>query len=86
MDAIARWLDGNTTGALLPFPLLSDSTPAFSLFSLFQEYLLGRVLHISAINLDVKGELVRALESLGTSMEVASEQEQDPALGNGGLG
>lgn len=50
------------------------------------EYLLGRFLDNNLINLKVKDEVDRILNDLGISYSEIEESEQDPALGNGGLG
>ncbi|HOK63522.1 MAG TPA: glycogen/starch/alpha-glucan phosphorylase, partial [Soehngenia sp.] len=50
------------------------------------EYLLGRFLDNNLISLRVKDEVVRILSDLGISYSEIEESEQDPALGNGGLG
>lgn len=50
------------------------------------EYLIGRTLGNSVLNLDVEGAVIEALEKLGLSLEELREQEVDAGLGNGGLG
>jgi starch phosphorylase len=50
------------------------------------EFLIGRSLGNSLINLGMHEEGSRALEELGYEMEEIREQEEDAALGNGGLG
>ncbi len=50
------------------------------------EFLIGRSLGNSIINLGLYDEVKEVVEGLGYSMEEIREQEEDAALGNGGLG
>jgi starch phosphorylase len=50
------------------------------------EYLMGRTLGNSLVNLGIMGETGKALEELGYSLEELRELEPDAGLGNGGLG
>jgi len=50
------------------------------------EYLLGRALQNSLINMDINEECRQALYDLGVTLEAVEEMEPDAALGNGGLG
>ncbi|HSQ42924.1 MAG TPA: glycogen/starch/alpha-glucan phosphorylase, partial [Fibrobacteraceae bacterium] len=50
------------------------------------EYLIGRTLGNSVLNLDVEGAVSEALDELGMNLEDLREQEVDAGLGNGGLG
>jgi starch phosphorylase len=50
------------------------------------EFLIGRTLTNSIINLGLYDEVSKAVEDLGFNLDDISEQEQDAALGNGGLG
>ncbi|MCA1765136.1 MAG: glycogen/starch/alpha-glucan family phosphorylase, partial [Desulfobulbaceae bacterium] len=50
------------------------------------EFLVGRSLGNSMINLGLQGPLTEAVERLGYDLEEVREQEEDAALGNGGLG
>eukprot|EP01114_Cavostelium_apophysatum_P016277 TRINITY_DN458_c0_g1_i1.p1 TRINITY_DN458_c0_g1~~TRINITY_DN458_c0_g1_i1.p1 ORF type:complete len:887 (+),score=285.08 TRINITY_DN458_c0_g1_i1:113-2773(+) len=50
------------------------------------EYLLGRALQNSLLNLDVEENYKQALKELGFSLENLYEEELDAGLGNGGLG
>ncbi len=50
------------------------------------EFLMGRALSNSMLNLGVNGEVTSALHKLGVELEELSEQEADAGLGNGGLG
>ncbi|KAG6583977.1 Glycogen phosphorylase 1, partial [Cucurbita argyrosperma subsp. sororia] len=49
------------------------------------EYLMGRSLSNSIINLGIRDQCADALSQLGFEFEVLAEQEGDAALGNGGL-
>ncbi|XP_039117647.1 glycogen phosphorylase 1-like isoform X2 [Dioscorea cayenensis subsp. rotundata] len=55
------------------------------LYYLSLEFLMGRSLSNSIINLGVKDQYMDALNQLGFSFEILAEQEGDAALGNGGL-
>ncbi|MBI5557811.1 MAG: glycogen/starch/alpha-glucan phosphorylase [Deltaproteobacteria bacterium] len=50
------------------------------------EFLVGRTLGNSLINMGLMGEVSKALEQLGYDLEEIREMEEDAALGNGGLG
>ena len=50
------------------------------------EFLLGRLLTSSIINLGAKNEYTDALQRLGFELEKLAEREADAGLGNGGLG
>jgi len=50
------------------------------------EFLIGRSLGNSLINMDLADEAAVAVEELGASLEDIREEEDDAALGNGGLG
>jgi starch phosphorylase len=50
------------------------------------EFLVGRSLGNSMINLGFMGPLTEAVEQLGFDLEEVREEEEDAALGNGGLG
>ena len=50
------------------------------------EFLIGRMLSNTALNLDIQDELKDGLASLGRELEATMELELDAALGNGGLG
>ncbi|GLU22950.1 hypothetical protein SLE2022_389860 [Rubroshorea leprosula] len=55
------------------------------LYFLSLEYLMGRSLSNSVINLGIRDQYADALNQLGFEFEVVAEQEGDAALGNGGL-
>ncbi len=50
------------------------------------EFLIGRMLSNSALNLGINDELKEGLTALGRDLEATVEIENDAALGNGGLG
>jgi len=56
------------------------------LYYLSIEFLLGRLLQNALINLDIEEKYKEALYELGYKIEDIYERENDPALGNGGLG
>ncbi|XP_020272772.1 glycogen phosphorylase 1-like isoform X2 [Asparagus officinalis] len=55
------------------------------LYFLSLEFLMGRSLSNSVINLGIRDQYADALTQLGFEFEVLAEQEGDAALGNGGL-
>ncbi|WVY93404.1 hypothetical protein V8G54_032492 [Vigna mungo] len=55
------------------------------LYFLSLEFLMGRSLSNSVINLGIQDQYAEALSQLGFEFEVLAEQEGDAALGNGGL-
>eukprot|EP00268_Persea_americana_P030906 TRINITY_DN2999_c1_g1_i2.p1 TRINITY_DN2999_c1_g1~~TRINITY_DN2999_c1_g1_i2.p1 ORF type:complete len:966 (-),score=177.85 TRINITY_DN2999_c1_g1_i2:2406-5303(-) len=55
------------------------------LYFLSLEFLMGRSLSNSVINLGIRDNCADALNQLGFEFEVVAEQEGDGALGNGGL-
>ena len=56
------------------------------LYYLSVEFLIGRSLHCNMINLVKKGEYESAMRELGIELDEIEECENDPGLGNGGLG
>jgi starch phosphorylase len=50
------------------------------------EFLIGRSMGNSMINLGIYNEVQQAVEELGFDMDLLREEEEDAALGNGGLG
>jgi len=50
------------------------------------EYLMGRALTNNLINMKCKDEVVQILNDLGMDYNSIEDQEEDPGLGNGGLG
>lgn len=55
-------------------------------YYLSMEFLLGRLLRNSVLNLGMDTATAQALEGLGLSLEQISDSEVEPGLGNGGLG
>jgi len=55
-------------------------------YYLSMEFLTGRLLLNSLLNLEIEGACRDALADLGLKLEELQEIEQDPGLGNGGLG
>uniref|UniRef100_A0A6M2EM43 Alpha-1,4 glucan phosphorylase n=1 Tax=Populus davidiana TaxID=266767 RepID=A0A6M2EM43_9ROSI len=55
------------------------------IYFLSMEFLMGRSLSNSVINLGIRDQYADALKELGFEFEVLAEQEGDAALGNGGL-
>ena len=56
------------------------------LYYMSMEFLMGRALGNSLINLKAYKEVKAALEDMGLDIDAVEDQERDPALGNGGLG
>jgi starch phosphorylase len=50
------------------------------------EFLLGRLLQNALINIDLESQYKEALNDIGYKLEDLYDKENDPALGNGGLG
>ena len=50
------------------------------------EFLMGRALGNTMINLTYYDKMKEALDELGLDINVIEDEEPDPALGNGGLG
>ena len=57
-----------------------------TVYYLSMEFLMGRALGNSLINLKEYGEVAEALDELGIDLNAVEDQERDAALGNGGLG
>jgi starch phosphorylase len=55
-------------------------------YYLSMEFLMGRMLGNALINLNLQGNMKKALYELGFSLEELCQLENDPGLGNGGLG
>ena len=55
-------------------------------YYLSTEFLMGRFLGNTMINLGMKGQVKEAMEDLGIDYNLIEDQELDPGLGNGGLG
>ncbi len=56
------------------------------LYYMSMEFLMGRALGNSLINMTAYQEVKAALEDLGVDLDAVEDEERDPALGNGGLG
>lgn len=50
------------------------------------EFLMGRSLGNTLLNLDIQGEVEKAVSALGLQLEDVMKEERDAGLGNGGLG
>jgi len=50
------------------------------------EFLIGRTLSNSLLNIGINDECTKALHDIGLNLEEIREMEPDAALGNGGLG
>ncbi|KPK16506.1 MAG: maltodextrin phosphorylase [Myxococcales bacterium SG8_38] len=72
-----RWL--STAMALL-------AQPTRVVCYLSAEYLLGPSLGNALLNLGIRDQVARAVASLGQDLDELIEEEQEPGLGNGGLG
>lgn len=74
---VERWL--RSTRAQL-------SQEARQVYYLSMEFLIGRTLSNALLSLDIYDVLKDALESMGLALEELIDEENDPGLGNGGLG
>ena len=63
-----------------------EKQDAKTVYYMSMEFLMGRALGNSMINLTYYKEIREALEELGLDINVIEDQEPDAALGNGGLG
>ncbi len=61
-------------------------TDAKRIYYLSLEFLIGRTLGNSLVNLDLYGNASEAIKELGYNLEELREKEWDAGLGNGGLG
>ena len=57
-----------------------------TVYYLSMEFLMGRALGNSLINLKSYKEVAEALDEMGVNLDAIEDQERDAALGNGGLG
>ena len=55
-------------------------------YYLSMEFLIGRTLSNSLLSLGIYDDVKGALESIGLDLEELIDEENDPGLGNGGLG
>ncbi len=63
-----------------------EKKDAKTVYYLSMEFLMGRALGNTVINLKADKEIRKALEELGLDLDAIEDQEPDAALGNGGLG
>ena len=63
-----------------------EKKDAKTVYYLSMEFLMGRSLGNTVINLKADKEIRKALEELGLDLDAIEDQEPDAALGNGGLG
>ena len=63
-----------------------EEEDAKTLYYMSMEFLTGRLLGNTIISLGAKKTVKQALDELGFDLNLIEDQEQDPALGNGGLG
>ena len=63
-----------------------EKKDAKTVYYLSMEFLMGRALGNTVINLKADKEIRKALEELGLDLDTIEDQEPDAALGNGGLG
>ncbi len=63
-----------------------EEKDAKTVYYLSMEFLMGRALGNTIINLKADKEIREALNELGLDLDVIEDEEPDPALGNGGLG
>ena len=64
---------------------MRDEDPKI-LYYMSMEFLMGRALGNSLINLTAYQQVKEALEEMGLDLNAVEDEERDPALGNGGLG
>jgi starch phosphorylase len=77
-DLIARkWIEANRHSRL---------SGQKQVYYLSIEFLLGRLLGINMVNLGIRDSWAEALSELGIRLDELEELEEDPGIGNGGLG
>lgn len=74
---VQRWIDTQAQ---------YTETDVKRVYYLSAEYLLGRQLEANLLNLGVYDAMSEALANRGVSLDEVIAQEEDPGLGNGGLG
>ncbi len=74
---IDRWIASQKT---------FEKQDAKTVYYMSMEFLMGRALGNSMINLTCYNEIREALDEMGFDLNVIEDQEMDAALGNGGLG
>ncbi len=74
---LSRWLRTRKT---------YDEQNVKTVYYLSAEFLMGRHLGNSLINLEIYNQVQQAMAELGLDLQEILEQEPDPGLGNGGLG
>ena len=62
------------------------SQDARQVYYLSMEFLIGRTLSNALLSLGIYDEVRSALEAMGLELEELIDEENDPGLGNGGLG
>ena len=63
-----------------------DDADAKTVYYLSMEFLMGRAFGNAIINLSERDEIREAIEEMGLDLNMLEDQEEDAALGNGGLG
>ena len=76
-DVVERWFASTRA---------TQQAGAKRVYYLSLEFLIGRLLRDTIVNLGRDGEVAAALESLGVDLAAIEALEPDAALGNGGLG
>lgn len=74
---VERWLRSNRA------QLSQDGR---QIYYLSMEFLIGRTLSNALLSLDIYAELKSALNDMGLNLDNLIDEENDPGLGNGGLG
>ncbi|MCR5268098.1 MAG: glycogen/starch/alpha-glucan phosphorylase [Lachnospiraceae bacterium] len=65
---------------------LYDETDPKTVYYMSMEFLMGRLMGNSLINLCEYKDVAKAMKELGCDLNELENEERDPALGNGGLG
>lgn len=84
--ALADWTRDTLSRQLVNTTELYRKNSSKQVYYLSLEFLPGRLLSANLQNLGLYDLCVQGLKQLGISLSELADQEEDPALGNGGLG
>jgi len=85
-QAVAYFVRGRLAEPWLKSKAAQHRKDVKTVYYLSMEFLIGRSLKVHLINLGLDDDCRQALAGLGIDLETVCEEEEDAALGNGGLG